>query len=133
MSRMKSLIKNSALKKFSFGYTVIDETRRIKNVDSILAQINNLKELLALLNFICHEIFFLRHVKSDVEKNLLPEKEINIYIDLTEMQRKWYCSVLEKDIVLLTVRFSSTLSPTLRLDWKKGEQDPPHEHEHAVA
>jgi SWI/SNF-related matrix-associated actin-dependent regulator of chromatin subfamily A member 5 len=26
------------------------------------------------------------------------EKEINIYIGLTEMQRKWYRSVLEKDI-----------------------------------
>jgi SWI/SNF-related matrix-associated actin-dependent regulator of chromatin subfamily A member 5 len=26
------------------------------------------------------------------------EKEINIYVGLTEMQRKWYRSVLEKDI-----------------------------------
>jgi SWI/SNF-related matrix-associated actin-dependent regulator of chromatin subfamily A member 5 len=26
------------------------------------------------------------------------EKEINIYVGLTEMQRKWYKSVLEKDI-----------------------------------
>ena len=59
--------------------------------------------------------FLLRRVKSDVEKNLLPskwpllmvggvfdtsftEKEINIYVGLTEMQRKWYRSVLEKDI-----------------------------------
>ncbi|KAG1841584.1 hypothetical protein F4604DRAFT_1493842, partial [Suillus subluteus] len=57
---------------------------------------NNLKELFVLLNFICPEIF--RRVKSDVEKNFLPKKELNIYIGLTEMQRKWYCSVLEKDI-----------------------------------
>ncbi|KAH0831419.1 SNF2 family DNA-dependent ATPase [Lanmaoa asiatica] len=148
------LIEKSALKKFSFEYIVIDEAHRIKNVDSILAQIvrafisrgrllitgtplqNNLKELFALLNFICPEIFsdyadldaflhkddagadgeeekskkvvealhkilrpfLLRRVKSDVEKNLLPKKEINIYIGLTEMQRKWYRSVLEKDI-----------------------------------
>jgi SWI/SNF-related matrix-associated actin-dependent regulator of chromatin subfamily A member 5 len=58
--------------------------------------------------------FLLRRVKADVEKNLLPstniniclipilscltEKEINIYIPLTDMQRKWYRSVLEKDI-----------------------------------
>ncbi|KAG7100193.1 hypothetical protein E1B28_001970 [Marasmius oreades] len=42
--------------------------------------------------------FLLRRVKSDVEKNLLPKKEINIYVGLTEMQRKWYRSVLEKDI-----------------------------------
>ncbi|KAG7446305.1 SNF2 family DNA-dependent ATPase [Guyanagaster necrorhizus] len=148
------LIEKSALKKFSFEYIVIDEAHRIKNVDSILSQIvraftsrgrmlitgtplqNNLKELFALLNFICPEIFvnykdldsflhkdsagtdeeeekskrvvealhkilrpfLLRRVKSDVEKNLLPKKEINIYVGLTEMQRKWYRSVLEKDI-----------------------------------
>ena len=165
------LIEKSALKKFSFEYIVIDEAHRIKNVDSILSQIvrsfmsrgrllitgtplqNNMKELFALLNFICPEIFsdyadmesflhkddssadgdeekskkvvealhkilrpfLLRRVKSDVEKSLLPskllqiyffymiitsqtEKEINIYVGLTEMQRKWYRSVLEKDI-----------------------------------
>ncbi|KAF8266870.1 SNF2 family DNA-dependent ATPase [Lactarius quietus] len=148
------LIEKSVLKKFSFEYIVIDEAHRIKNVDSILSQIvrsfssrgrllitgtplqNNLKELFALLNFICPEIFIdyadletflhkddtstdvdeekskkvvealhkilrpflLRRVKSDVEKNLLPKKEINIYVGLTEMQRKWYRSVLEKDI-----------------------------------
>ncbi|RDB15389.1 ISWI chromatin-remodeling complex ATPase ISW2 [Hypsizygus marmoreus] len=44
--------------------------------------------------------FLLRRVKADVEKNLLPRtlKEINIYIGLTDMQRKWYRSVLQKDI-----------------------------------
>lgn len=69
------LIEKHALKKFSFEYIVIDEAHRIKNVDSILSQIvrafmsrgrllitgtplqNNLKELFALLNFICPEIF----------------------------------------------------------------------------
>nr|GAT42969.1 predicted protein [Mycena chlorophos] len=146
------LIEKSALKKFSFEYIVIDEAHRIKNVDSILSQIvrsfmsrgrllitgtplqNNLKELFALLNFICPEVFvdyadldsflhkddsdneeekskkvvealhkilrpfLLRRVKADVERTLLPKKEINIYVGLTEMQRKWYRSVLEKDI-----------------------------------
>ncbi|PPR03483.1 hypothetical protein CVT26_007889 [Gymnopilus dilepis] len=169
------LIEQSALKKLSFEYIVIDEAHRIKNVDSMLSQIvrgfmsrgrllitgtplqNNLKELFSLLNFICPEIFadyadldsflhkdvkkerkagegrdgeeveegdegekgdteeesskkvvealhkilrpfLLRRVKADVEKSLLPKKEINIYVGLTEMQRKWYRSVLEKDI-----------------------------------
>ncbi|KAI0348202.1 SNF2 family DNA-dependent ATPase [Trametopsis cervina] len=148
------LIEKSALKKLSFEYIAIDEAHRIKNVDSMLSQIvrafmsrgrllitgtplqNNMKELFALLNFICPEIFsdyadlesflhkddtegeadeekskkvvealhkilrpfLLRRVKSDVEKNLLPKKEINIYVGLTDMQRKWYRSVLEKDI-----------------------------------
>jgi SWI/SNF-related matrix-associated actin-dependent regulator of chromatin subfamily A member 5 len=69
------LIEKSAIKKLSFEYIVIDEAHRIKNADSILAQIvraftsrgrllitgtplqNSLKELFALLNFICPEIF----------------------------------------------------------------------------
>ena len=69
------LIEKSTFKKFSFEYIVIDEAHRIKNVDSILSQIvrsfisrgrllitgtplqNSLKELFALLNFICPEIF----------------------------------------------------------------------------
>lgn len=42
--------------------------------------------------------FLLRRVKSDVEKSLLPKKEINVFVGLTEMQRKWYKSILEKDI-----------------------------------
>ena len=33
-----------------------------------------------------------------VGTNTFTEKEINIYVGLTEMQRKWYRSVLEKDI-----------------------------------
>ncbi|KAI9735857.1 MAG: hypothetical protein M1834_001322 [Cirrosporium novae-zelandiae] len=42
--------------------------------------------------------FLLRRVKSDVEKSLLPKKEINLYIGMTEMQVKWYQKILEKDI-----------------------------------
>ncbi|KXN81809.1 ISWI chromatin-remodeling complex ATPase ISW1 [Leucoagaricus sp. SymC.cos] len=71
----RCLIDKSVLKKFSFEHIVIDEAHRVKNVDSILSQIvrvytsrgrllitgtplqNNLKELFALLNFICPEIF----------------------------------------------------------------------------
>ena len=42
--------------------------------------------------------FLLRRVKSDVEKSLLPKKEINLYIGMSEMQVKWYKKILEKDI-----------------------------------
>jgi SWI/SNF-related matrix-associated actin-dependent regulator of chromatin subfamily A member 5 len=42
--------------------------------------------------------FLLRRVKADVEHSLLPKKEINIYVGMTDMQRKWYKSILEKDI-----------------------------------
>ncbi|KAK4702238.1 hypothetical protein P7C70_g3988, partial [Phenoliferia sp. Uapishka_3] len=42
--------------------------------------------------------FLLRRVKADVEKSLLPKKEVNVYVGMTPMQRKWYKSILEKDI-----------------------------------
>jgi SNF2 family DNA or RNA helicase len=42
--------------------------------------------------------FLLRRLKSDVEKSLLPKKEINVYVGLSDMQRKWYQKLLEKDI-----------------------------------
>ncbi|KAG9545211.1 chromatin remodelling complex ATPase chain ISW1, partial [Aureobasidium melanogenum] len=42
--------------------------------------------------------FLLRRVKSDVEKSLLPKKEVNLYIGMSEMQVNWYKRILEKDI-----------------------------------
>ncbi|KAK4503968.1 hypothetical protein PRZ48_004883 [Zasmidium cellare] len=42
--------------------------------------------------------FLLRRVKADVEKSLLPKKEINLYVGMSEMQIKWYKNILEKDI-----------------------------------
>ena len=42
--------------------------------------------------------FLLRRVKSDVEKSLLPKKELNLYVGLTPMQKKWYANILAKDI-----------------------------------
>ena len=42
--------------------------------------------------------FLLRRVKSDVEKSLLPKKEMNLYVGMSEMQVKWYQKILEKDI-----------------------------------
>lgn len=42
--------------------------------------------------------FLLRRVKSDVEKSLLPKKEMNLYVPMSDMQVKWYQKILEKDI-----------------------------------
>ncbi|MCJ1441177.1 MAG: chromatin remodeling complex Adenosinetriphosphatase [Stictis urceolatum] len=42
--------------------------------------------------------FLLRRVKADVEKSLLPKKEMNLYIGMSEMQVRWYKKILEKDI-----------------------------------
>ncbi|KAL2213951.1 SWI/SNF family of DNA-dependent ATPase [Sarocladium strictum] len=42
--------------------------------------------------------FLLRRVKADVEKSLLPKKEVNVYLGMSDMQVKWYQKILEKDI-----------------------------------
>ena len=42
--------------------------------------------------------FLLRRLKADVEKSLLPKKEVNLYIGLSKMQRELYTKVLMKDI-----------------------------------
>ncbi|CCE63956.1 hypothetical protein TPHA_0G01190 [Tetrapisispora phaffii CBS 4417] len=42
--------------------------------------------------------FLLRRIKADVEKSLLPKIEVNLYVGMAQMQRKWYKSLLEKDI-----------------------------------
>jgi len=33
--------------------------------------------------------FLLRRIKADVEKSLLPKKEIKIFVGLSKMQREW--------------------------------------------
>jgi SWI/SNF-related matrix-associated actin-dependent regulator of chromatin subfamily A member 5 len=42
--------------------------------------------------------FLLRRLKADVEKSLLPKKEVNLYIGLSKMQRELYTKILMKDI-----------------------------------
>lgn len=42
--------------------------------------------------------FLMRRVKRDVEHTLLPKREINLYVGMTEMQIEWYQKLLEKDI-----------------------------------
>uniref|UniRef100_A0A672YZW0 Helicase ATP-binding domain-containing protein n=1 Tax=Sphaeramia orbicularis TaxID=375764 RepID=A0A672YZW0_9TELE len=45
--------------------------------------------------------FLLRRIKADVEKTLLPKKEIKMYVGLSKMQREWYTKILMKDIDIL--------------------------------
>lgn len=42
--------------------------------------------------------FLLRRVKAEVEKSLLPKKEIKIMVGLSKMQREWYKKVLMDNI-----------------------------------
>lgn len=45
--------------------------------------------------------FLLRRVKSDVERGLPPKKETILKIGMSDMQRKWYAALLQKDIEAL--------------------------------
>lgn len=62
-------------------------TNQEEDQDTVVAQLHKLLQP-----------FLLRRVKSEVEKNLLPKKEINLYIGMSEMQVKWYQKILTKDI-----------------------------------
>ncbi|EMG45637.1 ISW1 ISWI chromatin-remodeling complex ATPase ISW1 [Candida maltosa Xu316] len=42
--------------------------------------------------------FLLRRIKADVEKSLLPKKELNVYVNMSPMQKNLYQKILEKDI-----------------------------------
>ena len=42
--------------------------------------------------------FLLRRLKSDVEKGLPPKKETILKIGMSEMQKKYYAALLQKDI-----------------------------------
>ena len=42
--------------------------------------------------------FLLRRIKNDVETSLLPKQELNVYVGMSSMQKKWYRQILEKDI-----------------------------------
>ncbi len=65
------------------------------------------------------------------------EKEINIYVGLTDMQRKWYRSVLEKDIDAVNggkigaLTIDHLFIHSSRPFWKERGKDSTHEHRHA--
>ena len=45
--------------------------------------------------------FMLRRIKAEVEKSLLPKKEVTLFSGMTKMQKLWYKKLLTKDIDLL--------------------------------
>ncbi|MEQ2208332.1 hypothetical protein XENOCAPTIV_023996 [Xenoophorus captivus] len=60
------IIEKAVFKKFNWRYLVIDEAHRIKNEKSKVLR-----------------PFLLRRIKADVEKTLLPKKEMKIYVGLS--------------------------------------------------
>uniref|UniRef100_A0AC34Q1V0 Uncharacterized protein n=1 Tax=Panagrolaimus sp. JU765 TaxID=591449 RepID=A0AC34Q1V0_9BILA len=57
----------------------------------------NTDDIVKLLHRILQP-FLLRRIKADVEKSLLPKKELKVYVGLSKMQREWYAKILLKDI-----------------------------------
>lgn len=45
--------------------------------------------------------FMLRRIKADVEKSLLPKKEVKLFVGLTPLQREVYKKVLTKEITVV--------------------------------
>lgn len=45
--------------------------------------------------------FLLRRVKAEVEKGLLPKKEVKVFVGLSKMQQEWYRKVLLKNVDLV--------------------------------
>ena len=79
--------------------------------------------------------FLLRRVKADVEHSLLPKKEINLYVGMTEMQRKWYRMLLEKDIDAVNGKQSDGSKNGMlisRCFWQEGRQDETAQYCHAT-
>ena len=60
--------------------------------------------------------FLLRRVKIDVEKALLPKIETNLYVGMTDMQKKWYKSLLTKDLEALNGSVTKNESKTRLLN-----------------
>lgn len=60
--------------------------------------------------------FLLRRIKNDVEKSLLPKKELNVYVGMSKMQKKWYKQILEKDLDAVNAENGSKESKTRLLN-----------------
>lgn len=71
---------------FDLWFTA-EEDQTVLKEDSVVAQLHKVLKP-----------FLLRRIKSDVEKSLLPKQEMNVYVKMTDMQRKWYQKLLEKDL-----------------------------------
>ena len=68
-----------------------DQLFNLEETASVAAKERMIKQLHQLL-----APFMLRRLKSDVETDLPPKKEIKLYVGLTDMQLFWYKSVLSK-------------------------------------
>lgn len=69
------------------------------NTENCLEDMTIIERLNGILN-----PFVLRRLKAEVEKSLLPKKEIKLFVGMSPMQREWYMKCLMKDIDILNGR-----------------------------
>ncbi|KAH7982014.1 hypothetical protein HPB52_002604 [Rhipicephalus sanguineus] len=89
---------------------------------------NNVEELFSLLNFLEPSLFLLqwillllqllkpmmlRRLKEDVEKSLAPKEETIVEVELTNIQKKYYRAILERNFAFLTKGGVGTNVPNL--------------------
>ncbi|CAI2338686.1 unnamed protein product [Caenorhabditis sp. 36 PRJEB53466] len=78
---------------------IFDDAESFEEIFSsqnLSADVNLINRLHRIMN-----PFMLRRVKHDVEKSLMPKKEYKMYMGLTELQKKWYSKVLNKEIEIM--------------------------------
>uniref|UniRef100_A0A2I3MFY4 Chromodomain helicase DNA binding protein 6 n=1 Tax=Papio anubis TaxID=9555 RepID=A0A2I3MFY4_PAPAN len=89
------------LKKIHWSCVIIDEAHRLKNRNCKLLEGLKLMALVKKLQSILKPMM-LRRLKDDVEKNLAPKQETIIEVELTNIQKKYYRAILEKNFSFLT-------------------------------
>ncbi|CDQ87118.1 unnamed protein product, partial [Oncorhynchus mykiss] len=87
------IIEKAVFKKFNWRYLDFDSWFDTNNCLGDQKLVERLHTVL--------RPFLLRRIKNEVEKSLLPKKEIKMYVGLSKMQREWYTKILMKDIDIL--------------------------------
>ncbi|KAG5461080.1 MAG: SNF2 family N-terminal domain-containing protein [Olpidium bornovanus] len=69
--------------------------------------------------------FLLRRIKPDVEKSLLPKRQVNVYVNLSSTQRRWCVVELELCLLMFIQILKCVCSPKCvpGAGGKIGEQD----------
>lgn len=67
--------------------SVFDEAVHIANNTFDTTTCNQARDLL-------DQFMMLRRVKKDVESSLLPKRHVDFYVSMTELQRRWYKSII---------------------------------------
>ncbi|TRY56235.1 hypothetical protein DNTS_028552 [Danionella cerebrum] len=90
------------LREISWRSVVIDEAHRLKNRNCKLLDSLKMLELVQKLQSILKPMM-LRRLKEDVEKNLAPKQETIIEVELTDVQKKYYRAILERNFSFLSM------------------------------